>query len=135
MHLQWSCRLHAPFDDFRIRSMKLQILSDLHIEFGDFAVPDVGADVVVMAGDTHVGSRGLPWILSQDLNVPIIHVLGNHEFYRDKFPGLIENVKKKAQGTNVHVLENDVFEFGGFRFFGATLWSDMGGNHPSGQRV
>ncbi len=105
--------------------MKLHVLSDIHVEFGDFVVPDVGADVVVMAGDTHVGTRGLRWVLKQDLNLPVIYVLGNHEFYRDNFPGLIANVKKGAEGTNVHVLENDVFEFGGFRFFGATLWSDM----------
>jgi Icc-related predicted phosphoesterase len=105
--------------------MKLHVLSDLHVEFGDFAVPDVGADAVVMAGDTHVGNRGLRWVLDQDLNLPVIYVLGNHEFYREKFPALIGNVQKGAAGTNVHVLENDVVELGGFRFFGATLWSDM----------
>ena len=112
--------------------MKLHILSDLHVEFGDFSVPDVGADLVVLAGDTHVGSRGVRWVLDQDLNVPVIYVLGNHEFYRDRFPGLIEDVKKAARGTNIHVLENDVFALGDYRFFGCTLWSDMSlfGNAP-----
>ncbi len=105
--------------------MKLHVLSDLHVEFGDFSVPDVGADAIVMAGDTHVGSRGLRWALSQDLNVPVIYVLGNHEFYRDNFPGLIGNFKKEARGTNIHVLENDVLELGGLRLFGCTLWSGM----------
>ena len=105
--------------------MKLHILSDLHVEFGDFSVPDVGADAVVMAGDTHVGSRGLRWVLKQDFHIPVIYVLGNHEFYRNKFPGLIDKMKVEAQGTNVFVLENDVFEFGGFQLFGSTLWSDM----------
>ncbi len=105
--------------------MKLHVLSDLHVEFGDFSVPDVGADLIILAGDTHVGSRGLRWVLDQGLRVPVIYVLGNHEFYRDKFPGLIDKLKKEAEGTNVHVLENDSFEFGGFRFFGCTLWTDM----------
>lgn len=105
--------------------MKLHVLSDLHVEFGDFGVPDVGADVVVLAGDTHVGSKGLRWVLDQDIKVPVIYVLGNHEFYRDKFPGLIDKLKKEADCTSVHVLENEVFEFGGFRFFGCTLWTDM----------
>lgn len=43
--------------------MKLYILSDLHLEFGDFEVPQVDADAVVIAGDLHVGIRGVgdPW--------------------------------------------------------------------------
>ncbi len=112
--------------------MKLHILCDLHIEFYDFEVPDVGADVVVLAGDVHVKEKGLKWILDQDINVPVIYVLGNHEFYRDKFPSLIDKLKREAKGTNVHVLENDVFELSGYRFFGCTLWSDMDlfGNAP-----
>ncbi len=105
--------------------MKLHILSDLHVEFGDFVIPDIGADLVVLAGDTHVGVRGVRWILDQGIEVPVIYVLGNHEFYRDKFPGLIDALKREAEGTNVYVLENDVFALGGFRFFGCTLWSDM----------
>ena len=105
--------------------MKLHILSDLHVEFGDFAIPDAGADIVVLAGDTHVGTRGVRWILDQEIGVPVIYVLGNHEFYRNRFPGLIDALKREAQGTNVVVLENEVFECGGVRFFGCTLWSDM----------
>ena len=96
--------------------MKLHILSDLHVEFGDFMVPDVGADIVVLAGDTHVGNRGLRWVLDHDLQIPVIYVLGNHEFYRDRFPGLIDQLKQEADGTNVRVLENDSIEAGGFRF-------------------
>jgi hypothetical protein len=52
--------------------------------------------------------------------------LGNHEFYREKFPGLIDKLKLGAEGTNVHVLENDFVEIGGYRFlvvrFGQ-IWS------------
>lgn len=105
--------------------MKLHILSDLHVEFGNFVIPDVGADLVVLAGDTHVGTRGLRWILDQGIEVPVIYVAGNHEFYRNKFPGLIDGLKREAEGSNVILLENGVFALGGFRFFGCTLWSDM----------
>ena len=105
--------------------MKLHILSDLHVEFGDFTVPAVGADVVILSGDIHVGSRGLRWIQNQGIEVPVVYVLGNHEFYGNKFPGLIDELKQEAEATNVHVLENDFMELGGFRFFGCTLWSDM----------
>jgi predicted phosphodiesterase len=106
--------------------MKLHVLSDLHIEFGDFSVPDVGADLVVLAGDTQVGYRGPLWYREQGLKVPVIYVIGNHEYYHDKFPGLIDKVEAEAKGSNVHVLENDTFEFAGYRFFGCTLWTDMG---------
>jgi predicted phosphodiesterase len=105
--------------------VKLHILSDLHVEFGEFIIPDVGADLIVLAGDTHVGIHGLRWVLDKDLKVPVIYVLGNHEFYRDKFPGLIDKMKEEAEGTNVRVLENDSLELGGYRFFGCTLWTDM----------
>ena len=105
--------------------MKTHILCDLHVEFGNFVPPFVGADVVVLAGDVHVKNRGLQWIFDQRFGAPVLYVLGNHEFYREKFPGLIDKLKMGAEGTNVHVLENDSVEIGGFRFFGCTLWSDM----------
>ena len=104
---------------------KIHILCDLHVEFGNFVPPVVGADVVVLAGDVHVKNRGLQWIFDQKFEVPVLYVLGNHEFYREKFPGLIDKLKMGAEGTNVHVLENDSVEIGGYRFFGCTLWSDM----------
>ena len=35
--------------------MKLQILSDLHIEFAPYEIVDTDADVVMLAGDIHLG--------------------------------------------------------------------------------
>jgi Icc-related predicted phosphoesterase len=103
----------------------IHILSDLHVEFGNFVPPVVGADVIVLAGDVHVKNRGLQWIFDQKFESPVLYVLGNHEFYREKFPGLIDKLKIEAEDTNVHVLENDSAEIDGYRFFGCTLWSDM----------
>ena len=105
--------------------MKIHILCDLHVEFGDFVPPVVGADVVVLAGDIHVKNHGLQWIFDQNFEVPVLYVLGNHEFYREIFPGLIDQLKVEAEGTNVRILENDAVEIGGYRFFGCTFWSDM----------
>jgi predicted phosphodiesterase len=39
--------------------MRLQILSDLHLEFGDYAPDQTRADVVILAGDIHVGCEGI----------------------------------------------------------------------------
>ena len=105
--------------------MKIHVLCDLHVEFGGFEVPVVGADVVVLAGDVHVKEKGLQWVFDQKFKIPVLYVLGNHEFYREKFPGLIDKLRRDAEDTNVRVLENDSVEIGGLRFFGCTLWSDM----------
>ena len=115
--------------------MKIHILCDLHVEFGDFVPPVVGADVVVLAGDIHVKRHGLQWIFKQNFEVPVLYVLGNHEFYRANFPSLIDQLKVAAEGTNVRVLENDSVEIGGYRFFGCTVWSDIEGRGRFHERL
>lgn len=105
--------------------MRLHILSDLHLEFAEFQLEDVHADVIVLAGDIHTGSKGVKWILKKLPNQPVIYVLGNHEFYGEKIPQLTEEIKRLVKGTNVHVLENDRVEIGDVAFLGATLWTDF----------
>ena len=103
--------------------MKIQILSDLHIEFGEFVVPRTDADLVVFAGDIGVGTKGLEWIIKQDLDVPLIYVLGNHEYYHHDLD-LVREIKKQAEGK-VHVLDRDTIVIDGVRFLGCTLWTDF----------
>jgi predicted phosphodiesterase len=105
--------------------VKIHILCDLHIEFGEFEPPDVDADMVVLAGDVHVKHRGVEWAKQHLPKSPIVYVCGNHEFYREKFPSLIMKLKQDAKGTNIHILENDSINIGKFRIFGCTLWSDL----------
>ena len=62
--------------------MKLHILSDLHIEFGPFTLPNTDADVVILAGDIHVGTRGIEWATRAIEGKEVIYVIGNHEYYR-----------------------------------------------------
>lgn len=66
--------------------MRLHVLSDLHIEFDDFEPPETSADVVVLAGDTHVGVKGIEWAAQAFPDKPILYVPGNHEFYRQAIP-------------------------------------------------
>lgn len=35
--------------------MKIQIFSDLHIEFQPFDITETDSDVIILAGDIHVG--------------------------------------------------------------------------------
>ena len=105
--------------------MRLHVLSDLHIEFGPFAPPTVEADAVVLAGDTHPGSRGLTWAMQAFPDRPVIYVLGNHEFYGQMMPTLPKELKERAAGTNLHVLDNNVLTLQDVTFLGATMWTDF----------
>lgn len=106
-------------------SMRLRILSDLHREFGHIPLPPVEADVVVLAGDTDLGVRGVVWAVETFAPTPVLYLAGNHEFYGQTFEKLLLELRAAAAGTNVRFLENDTAEFGGYRFFGATLWTDF----------
>lgn len=103
--------------------MKLHILSDLHTEFSDFDPPDTDADVIVLAGDIGVGTAGVEWAAGQYPQTTVVYVPGNHEFYEHDI-GSTEAMKAAAP-ANIHVLNNDVFELGGVRFLGTTLWTDF----------
>ncbi|SHJ81530.1 Predicted phosphohydrolase [Rubritalea squalenifaciens DSM 18772] len=105
--------------------MRIHVLSDLHLEFGSFDYPKVDADLVVLAGDTHVKLNGAKWAIENIPDVPTLYILGNHEYYGEKLPKLSSKLKELCEGTNIHILENNVFEHKGYRFFGATLWTDM----------
>lgn len=58
-------------------------------------------------------------------DVPVLYVAGNHEFYDERIGRLHEKLREAAAGSNVHILENETFELDGYRFFGATLWTDF----------
>ena len=105
--------------------MKIHVLSDLHLEFGPITLPRVDADLVVLAGDVHTKRNGIPWIRRTFPEIPVIYIAGNHEFYGEKAPGLLDKLKSETAGSHIHVLENDSVEIDGWRFFGCTLWTDF----------
>lgn len=105
--------------------MRFHILSDLHLEFAPFTLPPVQADAVILAGDIHTGRNGLKWALQTFPDRPVIYVLGNHEFYGQKLQKLVQELRDEANGTNVHLLENDSFRIGEVVVLGTTLWTDF----------
>ncbi len=105
--------------------MKIHLLSDLHSEFEDFNYTANDADVVVLAGDVNLGTKGVEWIVEKIKDKPVIYVLGNHEYYKNAYPKLVQKIRDVAAGTNVHLLENESIEIGEVRFHGATLWTDF----------
>ena len=105
--------------------MKIQVLSDLHLEFSAFDPPQTDADVVVLAGDIALGSSGTEWARREFPSQPIIYVPGNHEYYRSQRPEMLNALREDARRHNVHLLDNDEIVIGGVRFLGCTLWTDF----------
>lgn len=105
--------------------MKLQIFSDLHVEFESFYPPTTEADVVILAGDIHVGKKGIDWAKTSFPDRPVLYVLGNHEYYGRAYPKHIDDLRKLTSGTNIHILENDRLTIDDVVFLGCTLWTDF----------
>ncbi|WP_437920032.1 metallophosphoesterase [Sphingobacterium sp. LRF_L2] len=105
--------------------MNIHIISDLHREFGYNDINLQIADVLVLAGDTDLGIKGINWLKSLSLDIPIIYVLGNHEYYKGAYPKTLHKIKDAAKNSNIHVLENESLNIDGVRFHGCTLWTNF----------
>lgn len=101
----------------------IHILSDIHLEFENYS-PSVDADIVILAGDIHIGTHGFSWARENFPNSEIIYVAGNHEFYRYTYQILLEQLRVESKKYHIHFLENDEIVLGGIRFLGCTLWTD-----------
>ena len=111
--------------------MRLWIQSDLHLELTrGWDLPAVGDrpdfDVLVIAGDLIPRmERGVAWLLARVTDRPVIYVGGNHEFYGCDIDRTVEKARALAEGTNVHVMQNDSILIDGMTFIGATFWTDF----------
>jgi hypothetical protein len=81
--------------------------------------------LVVLAGDIERGTRGVAWARTHFANVHVLYVAGNHEHYGERIGRLHQKLRAAAAGSNVTILENQQYEHGGVRFFGATMWTDF----------
>jgi predicted phosphodiesterase len=113
--------------------MKIRVLSDLHLEFEGWNPPRVDADVVILAGDIHVGTKGIEWARRSLPSIPIVYVPGNHEFYGEHIHDMTQELVMEGRRLGVEVLDGRSTIISGVRFLGATLWTDfaLGGNDPS----
>jgi predicted phosphodiesterase len=110
--------------------MRIHLLSDLHNEF-DLFEPEVrDADVVILAGDINVKTRGVEWA-KNTFTCPVLYVPGNHEFYGGHLTRTLEKMRA-ASSDQVRVLDRDEVILSGVRFLGATMWTDFAatGNPP-----
>jgi len=117
--------------------MKIQLLSDLHLEvhpqFAPEPAPD--ADLLVLAGD--IGSyqndsqvagdnfgleRFSPLPQWGGWPTPVVFVPGNHEYDMQDFDAAHERLLRTCDRL---WLERETLELDGVRFVGTTLWSDF----------
>ncbi|OCP01289.1 MULTISPECIES: metallophosphoesterase [unclassified Ensifer] len=111
--------------------MKLWIVSDLHLEFGQpfIQLPPPDADVLVCAGD--LLTRGIvpsiEWLATNiPSSMPVVFVAGNHEYYRAALQESVRDARLlRDRYPNIHFVENETVDIGDVRFVGATLWTDF----------
>ena len=108
--------------------MKIQVLSDLHLEHGgNLPEHDPDADVIVLAGDLAPYTEGLVDRVQEHWSSAphIFYVLGNHEFYGTEIEETRTRMATECAEAGIHLLDPGTIRVGGVRFIGATLWTDL----------
>jgi Icc-related predicted phosphoesterase len=108
--------------------MRIQIFSDLHLDVRPIKPITImpGVDLVIVAGDTCEGALRAFDHLRRivPLHIPILMVLGNHEYYRRFVSHELALARSQASAFNICLLANNTIVLCGIRFVGATLWTD-----------
>lgn len=109
--------------------MKLQLLSDLHLETEAFdPQPAPGAELLVLAGDIDALWQGYRRFAGWP--VPVLMVAGNHEFDGRDFDGAWRELRAHVEGLGIRLLQRESLVLAGrdgrrIRFAGTVRWSDF----------
>jgi predicted phosphodiesterase len=131
--------------------MKISLVSDVHLEFGDLDFDnDQGAQVLILSGDICVahditqrdpyGVMGPEYRSNRfhdffqrchDRFPHVIYIVGNHEYYNGDFGTSLAHIKDVlGYLPNLHVLEKESITIGDITFLCGTLWTDMNNEDP-----
>lgn len=130
--------------------MKIQLASDVHLEFGPISLDNHGADVLLLSGDICVAADLLKNNQNDILDrfdrsskihtffqeccsrfKNVIYILGNHEHYHGDFAKTYTKLKDHlGYLVNLHILEKESVMLGDVMFIGGTLWTDMNKQDP-----
>jgi len=126
--------------------MKIALVSDVHLEFGDLDFDNTdGADVLILGGDICVAAdiaqhdphniMGEEYRSNRFHNFfqrccdrfpHVIFIVGNHEHYNGDFAKTIPHFRYVlGYLPNLHILEKETFVLDVITFIGGTLWTDM----------
>ncbi|MFN0159854.1 MAG: metallophosphoesterase [Burkholderiales bacterium] len=107
--------------------MKIQVASDLHLEFFERRFPEfravdvTGAQVLILAGDIHRHAQAAAAF--RDWPCPVLLIHGNHELYGADAAATDALLRASSQGS-VTFLEQGEAVIDGVRFLGTCLWTD-----------
>ncbi len=119
--------------------MKIDVVSDVHLEFGTYIPSNPNkSDVLIMAGDI------VPINLLKDnrkyieyfeqcakLYEHVIYIFGNHEFYGGDIRLEFDNAKKwLGHIDNLRIVNNEVVEINDVSFMCGTMWTDCNKEDP-----
>jgi Icc-related predicted phosphoesterase len=128
--------------------MKITVVSDLHLEFGYTSLP--GGEVLILSGDiaeakrikkqferygNHRSNVNRDFACSEFFwkecakYQKVFYVMGNHEHYTGDISET-KDILKSCIPSNIEILDNDIHEYNGYLFMGATLWTDLNRNDP-----
>lgn len=120
--------------------MKIQCVSDLHLEFQPRPVTNAGADILILSGDICVADtlkrppastkfakgeefRDFFKQVSSEF-AQVFYVLGNHEHYHGRFQSTADIIRNQLP-ANITLLDNEFVDYEGYRIIGGTLWTDF----------
>lgn len=113
--------------------MKLQYISDIHLEFHK-KLPKLipVADVLILAGDIGYPHSKIYLQFLKEVNSnfkKVFLITGNHEYYNNKdmeeVDMYIQGILEEHQLNNITFLNCSYEDYEGFRFVGATLWTNI----------
>ena len=131
--------------------MKIQVVSDIHLEFGPISIENAGdTDVLILSGDICVVND---LRVRDDFNMRgerdksnqfhtffqeccarfphVIYVMGNHEHYHGDFNTSLRDLRERlGYLVNLHILEKESVLINDTLFVGGTLWTDMNKEDP-----
>lgn len=104
------------------------LVSDLHLEGSNMDFENPSWDCLIIAGDLSADLDMIEYFFSYKApkDIPIIYVLGNHEYEGRSLDGAMIKIKKIiSEFKNVHLLDNESIVIDGVKFIGSTLWSNF----------
>ena len=122
--------------------MKIQVVSDLHLEFGPITIENNGADVLILSGDICVADgfnveqhkeryNSFFNFVCKEFKY-VVYVLGNHEHYHGNFATSARVLREElSRHVNLHILDNSYVDIDDVRFVGGTLWTDFDKHNPT----
>lgn len=105
------------------------LLSDLHLEGSNIdTLNNPGWDCLVIAGDLSTDLSLLDRFFAYKVptDIPIIYVLGNHEYEGRRFNKVVEMYREVLKPfEHVHLLDNESVIIDNIKFIGSTLWTNF----------